>query len=73
MPSLYHTGVIKQVYYCDTTETGTCTETEVTFTSYPNTHITACSGTWVPSAAPCPSPDPPSTNGLPSQDIVYDS
>jgi hypothetical protein len=60
-------------YDCDTTEAGTCTETEVTFTSYPNVQTINCLHQWVPTGSPCPFPDPPNTDGLPSQNFVYDS
>jgi hypothetical protein len=59
-------------YNCDTTEAGTCTETEVTFTSYPDTHTTPCPSQWTPSSVPCPFPNL-NTNDLPSQVFTYPS
>ncbi|MDR0605234.1 MAG: hypothetical protein LBG80_13100 [Bacteroidales bacterium] len=60
-------------YNCDTTEAGTCTQTDVTFTSYPNTHTKVCPSVWVPSGSQCPSPEPLDPTDLPSENFIYAS
>jgi hypothetical protein len=61
-------------YECDTNETGSCTESEVMMSTYPNTYTVVCpSNGWIPETDTCTVPTTINTTNLPSVNVVYES